>query len=238
MDHVPAGPQTVEISLAGYEPVTLPIQIHPQRLTDLGVVTLVRSTGNLHLTADPENTAYALLSESAGPPVRSGRTPETIPDLPTGRYRVRFIREGLPVIEKEVTVERAHTAVVEQRFDSLPSEVAIPAGMVKVESLPPGAEVFDHERPLGHAPLEISLPSGKRVITAKLAGRESRPREFTLAEGETKVLRFDFTPAKASSKSTPRPRSNARPSRKEEESLPRKVGRSLKKVFNEKNFRW
>ncbi|MEO8354085.1 MAG: serine/threonine-protein kinase [Chthoniobacteraceae bacterium] len=238
MDDVPAGPQTVEISLAGYEPVTVQIQIHSKQLTDLGVITLVRSTGDLHVTADLENTAYVLVAESGEAPIRSGRTPENIPDLPTGRYRVRFIREGLPTIEKEVAVERAQTAVVEQRFDGLPAGVEIRAGFVKVESLPPGAEVFDHDEPLGQAPLEISLPSGKHVIMAKFAGRESRPREFTLAEGETKALRFDFTPAETSSKSTPRQRSNSRQPRTEEESLPRKVGRSLKKVFNGKNFHW
>ncbi len=238
IDDVPAGLQSVEISLSGYEPITVQTEVHSAAITDLGVINLVRSTGNLHVTADPENTPYALLPEFNEAPIQSGSTPENILGLPTGRYRVRFIREGLPTIEKEVAVERAQTAVVEQRFESPPETGELPAGIVAVESLPPGAEIFDHGEPIGKAPMEKSLPTGEHVITAAFAGRESRPRELTLREGATVALRFDFTPVKDSPNSRPLSRPRSRPPQTKEESLPSKVRRSIKKVFNGNNFHW
>jgi serine/threonine protein kinase len=149
---VPDGLHPVEIELAGFERVSMNAQVRAGEFTDLGTLKLERSTGTLQLTTDPEDSSYTLLAQNGETVIRSGRTPEAIPGLPTGEYFVRLQRDGWPAELRKVTVERQQTLVAAHRFGT---------GTLRVTSDPPGAEIVLGDRPLGATPLNVALPTGQ-----------------------------------------------------------------------------
>ena len=83
-----AGAKTVSIKLAGYDPVELPAQISRDNLTDLGTVTLTRSTGAIEITAIPRKASCSFKLVHSDSP---GEPPTTIASF----LRPRFVQGGL-----------------------------------------------------------------------------------------------------------------------------------------------
>ena len=139
--------------------------------------------------------------------------------LEGGHYRIVF--DAAPWPSRSSAVEVAERGMT--RFHH-----AFPHGTIKIESLPPGAEIFYGEDSLGQAPLEIPLPAGTHTLTAEFNDRTSRPRSVTLKEDELQSLRFDFRTSEGSTSG----RKTRRVKKPAEESALTKVGRSIKNFFS------
>jgi hypothetical protein len=176
----------------------------------------------LQLSTTPPGASFAIYpgvvaskTLPATPPLRSGAAPESVADLPPGRYTVFFQLQGWPDDRTEVAV---------QPGEALPVEYTFPYGTVTITSIPDSAEIFAGENSLGHTPLTINLPLGKQTLTAHHPDFPKKTEIVTIEnQTPTKVL-FQLR-ARSHSSST---------KRKEPESAWDKVGNSLKKIFSSK----
>ena len=99
-----SGDKVVSVSLDGYNPVQLPVKVVKNKVADLGLVTLIRSTGEVTVRTIPTAaTCSFMLIESpvAGEadPKKSlagGRTPYKSPLLPTGKFNVLITANDFP----------------------------------------------------------------------------------------------------------------------------------------------
>jgi len=95
---------------------------------------------------------------SAPAPLRSGAAPESVADIPPGRYTIVLRNQGWPDVRAEITLQPGET---------LPVEYTFPHGSAAITSTPDGAEVFLGEISLGHTPLTVDLPLGKQELVAR-----------------------------------------------------------------------
>ena len=151
------GHYTVNISLAGYDPVSLDLEVKDNANTDPGVVRLVRQVGGLELVTDPAGIKYEIRPAASrffatGSGVRQGTTPATIKDLTTGDYIVVLTREGWPNHEENFTIARGDTARVSWKALG---------GSVQITTNPAGATVSRNGIALGVTPLTLEdVPPG------------------------------------------------------------------------------
>jgi predicted Ser/Thr protein kinase len=107
------GTKTVQIKLAGYDPVDVPAQVDRDNLTDVGLVSLTRSTGAAELTAIPRRAACTLrlvhsaaASESPGTIASfSGPAAWKSSSLGTGTYSLTAAVEGFPNATQTIEVK-------------------------------------------------------------------------------------------------------------------------------------
>jgi hypothetical protein len=171
------GAHSVEIALAGFDTVSTEAPVRPNQFTDLGLITLQRSVGTLQITSQPEGSDYALFSAEGDHEIRRGQTPDSIPQLPTGDYRLRVTRPGWPPQDQTITVEREATRIVSNRFGIATLQVATD---------PPGAEIFSDGKSLGVTPLRVELPNGRyENLMTKLADFQPESFSADLILGET-----------------------------------------------------
>lgn len=180
LQDVAAGDYQVTLTLPGFEPHTSQLAVRAREVIDTGSVALARSVGSLLIESQPQESAFTLFAVQDGEEdreIRAGRTPEHVPNLPTGKYRVRFQREPYPAETVDVNVERQTTAKTAHKFGH---------GLLEVVTDPPGAQVHDGEKLLGVTPLGLELPSGThRRLSVSLVGYETRPFEARVLAGET-----------------------------------------------------
>ena len=148
------------------------------------------------------------------PPLQEGIAPESIGDLPPGRYTLFFRNEGWPEERAEISLEPGET---------LPVEYTFPQGCANITSNPDGAEIFLGARSLGHAPLTVDLPIGQQQLTARHPDGPERDQTVTIESDATATVAFDL---RASSSSSSHRR------RRPPESAFDKFSRTLKKVFS------
>jgi hypothetical protein len=176
LQQVSAGESSVTIELPGFEPTTVKAAVRANEFTDMGTIPLVRSVGALLVQTEPQDCAYVLLSADGATEIRRGRTPEQVPNLPTGNYRVRFERAGWPVTELQAEVKRQTTGMTSHRFG---------VGQVAIVTNPAGAEIRNGEKVLGISPLQVELPAGEhRQLTATLAGYKTASFDVKVVLGE------------------------------------------------------
>src|SRR5438552_1414694 len=77
----------LRIMSPGYEPVETSIDFRRKHSVDLPLFRLVRSKGGLQIQSEPPGAQFSLRSED-GQISREGVTPQTIADLPTGKYSI------------------------------------------------------------------------------------------------------------------------------------------------------
>jgi len=161
------GRYTLNITLAGYEPMSLEVEIKENAATDPGVIHLVRQVGSLEITTNPAGISFEV---HPAPPrvstseaeVRQGKTPATLAGLPTGDYVITFKRQGWPDHTENATIERAKTAQVTSKY---------PGGSVTISSTPTGASVIRDGETLGQTPLTLNdLQPGEATYALELAG--------------------------------------------------------------------
>jgi predicted Ser/Thr protein kinase len=149
-------------------------------------------------------------------PLKSGTAPDSIEDLPPGRYTLFFHNEGWPDDRAEITVNAG---------ENVPIDYTFPHGSVNITSVPVGAEILFAGHSLGQTPLTIDLPLGKQKIVAKYAEMSDKSQTITVtAAAETNVT-FQMRSTGAHStraKATPTP--NAMD----------KIGQSFKHLFGGK----
>jgi hypothetical protein len=145
------GHYTVGVTLTGYEPVNLEVEIKDNEATDPGPVRLIRQTGSLEIVTEPAGINFEVRPAAArffaaGADVKQGKTPATLADLPTGDYAVIFSREGWPNRTENVVVESKSTAHITAKFTG---------GTVEITSAPTGANVIRNGTVIGTTPLTL-----------------------------------------------------------------------------------
>lgn len=157
------GKYTAEISMAGYEPAKVELEVQENQVSDPGVVRLVRQIGSLALSTDPEGVSYEVrpAAERFGSNVRDGVTPATLESLPTGEYVVTLTRDGWPTHTETVLIERNRVTKVARNFAG---------GAVNVTSSPQGANVILNGVNVGVTPVTLkNVPIGSVSLELQLA---------------------------------------------------------------------
>jgi serine/threonine protein kinase len=197
-DHAQKTPATFEdleprkynlrIMSPGYEPIETAIDLSGRRAPALPPFHLVRSKGALQIQSDPPGAQFSVRSED-GQISREGTTPQSIVDLPTGRYSVTA-RRGDWKMRDEVEVQRGQTAGKSFAFVS---------GTLKITSEPAGAEILVDGQSRGRTPLQLELPARSHDLTAHLdgwpneqqkidiAGQRENDAHFVFANGSVKI---------------------------------------------------
>jgi serine/threonine protein kinase len=174
------------------------------------------------LNTNPPGASFAVyagviagksLPETA--PLRTGTAPDSVGDLPPGRYTLFFHNEGWPDDRAEVSVNAG---------ESVPVDYTFPHGSATITSTPDGVEIFLGTHSLGKTPLTIDLPLGKQKLVAKLGDMPDRSQLVTIDSATPATVSFQMRERTHSrSKATPTPASALN-----------KIGQSLKHVFGGK----
>lgn len=173
----------------------------------------------LKLTTAPSGARFAIYPgvvagkvPPVAPPLREGMAPDSVEDLPPGRYTLVFRNDGWPEERTEISVEPGET---------LPVDYTFPHGSANITSKPEGAEIFLGARSLGHAPLTVDLPPGKQELVAKHPDRHDKSQTVTIENNATVALTFQL---RAQSSASSR-------HKKAPDSTMDKIGRTMKKFF-------
>ena len=186
IEGLPPGRHAVRLTLAGHVPQELTADIVAAKTTDLGPIKLERAVGTVAVSSDPADIEFSIRPSSTpaeAAPLRRGRTPARLDDLPTGGYVVQFSRAGWPGRTERVNVERGATARVATTFQG---------GTVTINSSPTGATVLQGGLLLGKTPLTLGgLPPQDVTYELSADGYEPLKLSGTVAEG--RELELDGT---------------------------------------------
>ncbi|HEV3392002.1 MAG TPA: bifunctional serine/threonine-protein kinase/formylglycine-generating enzyme family protein [Chthoniobacterales bacterium] len=190
-DHAEKSPATFEeleprryrlrVMSPGYEPIETMVDLSARRAPQLPPFYLVRSKGALELQSDPAGARFSLRSED-GQISRDGVTPQTIADLPTGKYSITAHR-GNWEMRDQIEVQRGDTARKSFRFVTVPT---------KITSEPAGAEIAVDGTPRGRTPIEIQLPASTHVLTAHLEGWPNEEEKVDIGPQQPSMAHFVF----------------------------------------------
>ena len=177
---LPPGKYPLRVMLAGFDAVETKIELKPNQHSALPPLKLRRCTGSLALAARPAEADF----EVRGPEkiVRSGTTPATLHELPTGVYDVQA-RRGEWRVAQRVEIKRGETAV---------SEIVFASGAVAATSTPDGAEIFAEGKSLGRTPMRVELPAGAHELAAQLDGWPGQQQRVIVEADRETVVNFNF----------------------------------------------
>jgi serine/threonine protein kinase len=175
--------------------------------------------GTLQITTTPSGASFSIytgvIPGKAAPatvPARSGTTPDSIKDIPPGRYTLFFQNEGWPDDRVEISLRAG---------ENLPVDYTFPHGSATITSNPDGMEIFLGERSLGHTPITVNLPVGKQDLVFRHPDFPKRTRTVMIENGGSATVAFQLrSTGRAVPKPTPTP------------SGLDKLGNSLKKLFS------
>jgi hypothetical protein len=177
---IPPGKYAVEISLDGYDPLTVEAVVKENQIADLGSVKLQRSKGALHVASSPSGLAYDLRSKANPLLSTRGETPLDATDMPVGDYEITVSREGWPAQKQTVTV--AHEQEQRTLFEFV-------GGSLVITSEPPGAKVQAAGKDLGVTPLRLGeLPPGDLEYAFDLPGYTPATLKATIQPREQASL--------------------------------------------------
>jgi len=173
----------------------------------------------LQLNTTPAGASFAIypgvIAGKTAPitaPLRSGIAPESIGDMPPGRYTLFFHNEGWPDERAEISVQAGET---------LPVDYTFPHGSATITSNPDNVEIFMGERSLGRTPLTVDLPLGKQQLVARHPDLPKRTKTVMIESGTPANVAFQL---RGSGRSSPKP--TPPPSGLD------KLGNSLKRLFS------
>jgi hypothetical protein len=177
-DQLKPGDYSVRVMLAGYEPEVAHFEIEADAQTKAAPLRLLRSVGGAELISRPAGAAFEIRQGDAL--VRSGTTPATLADLPTGDYQLAM---------KIDTHTRSDTLEI-RRGEVTTRDLEFASGLIKISSHPPGAEILVDGQPAGRAPLEIKSFEGEHVVVAKY--RAWPEQRLTLQATQAKPIMAEF----------------------------------------------
>ncbi|HST30421.1 MAG TPA: bifunctional serine/threonine-protein kinase/formylglycine-generating enzyme family protein [Chthoniobacterales bacterium] len=190
-DHAEKSPATFEdldqrkyrlrIMSPGYDPIETTVDLGALRTPQPSAFHLVRSKGLLQIESDPAGAQFSLRSED-GQTSREGVTPQTIVDLPTGKYSIAAHR-GNWEMRDQIEVERGETAKKAFAFVAAP---------LKITSEPTGAEIVIDGTPRGRTPLQIDLPVTSHQVAAQLTGWPNEEQKIDVAAQQANTAHFVF----------------------------------------------
>jgi len=106
-----------------------------------------------------------------------------------------------------------------------------PHGLVRIESQPPGAEIYEGDVLLGTAPVSIPIPPGRHVFVAAMDGNRTVSRTVDVAADQTKDIQFDIKAVSNSRAGREVAHHRHRPRRHAQEPMLAKIGRSIKEAL-------
>jgi serine/threonine protein kinase len=167
------GLHKASVSLDGYEPRDIEVEISAGQRTSPGAVKLERSTGELRLSSEPEETRYEVVAanDTGGNAEKfTGETPDIV-RLPVGTYSVTMKHDG-ELKTAEVTIVRNEMMRQKFTFDKLeppppprPSVLAattspsILASAVAATTPAPSSGAAVSPAPLASDPPGLALPA-------------------------------------------------------------------------------
>jgi eukaryotic-like serine/threonine-protein kinase len=190
-DHAEKSPATFEdleprkyplrIMSPGYEPIETSIDLSGKRPLELPPFHLLRSKGALEVQSEPVGAQISIRSED-GKISREGTAPQSIVDLPTGKYSV-IARRGDWEMRDDVEVQRGATATKSFAFVS---------AMAKITSEPAGAEISVDGKPRGKTPLQLELPVRSHELIAHLDGWPNEQQKIDIDPQRDNAVHFVF----------------------------------------------
>jgi PEGA domain len=176
---LPSGDQVIEITAPGYQPCPIELTVRTGAFVDLGVRSLLKQLGKLRLVTDPAGISYSVV----GPDKKTiaGVTPDTIENLPLGKYDVKLIEPGWPAYAQTTDVNSSNPVEVNREFKG---------GNVELTSDPAGATIYVGGSKLGTAPLTANLPLGPVEVTSRFGTLVSVMQ--TLVPDAQRAVSFHF----------------------------------------------
>jgi serine/threonine protein kinase len=176
---LPKGKQLLGLALSGYKSQSVPIEIRDGSLNDVGLVPLVRETGQLILKSTPSGLSFEIAD--ADNKITVGTTPQTFDTMPTGKYTIRIKRQGWTNYSVPVDLQAGGTNTIEHEF----------AGVnVTLKSDPAGATISIGQTILGKTPLTISLPSESAELVSRIGSLTPIIQQFVPNPTGPNVVEF------------------------------------------------
>ena len=183
------GKYPVRVRLAGYEDYDGEIEVKENEYADSGLIRLERSTGMVRLSSVPAGVEYSFTplpretdeGDQASRP--EGRTPVEAMKVPTGKYKITFVRQGWGSSKKTVTVSRGG----EEKISA-----DLRGGSIDVQSDPAGATVRLQGKVAGTTPLVLpDVPWGAPAqVTVELPTYAPIKQELSPQPGQNIPLRL------------------------------------------------
>ena len=171
----------LRIMSPGYEPVETIVDFRRKHSLDLAAFRLVRSKGALEIQSEPPGAKVSIKSED-GQTSREGVAPQTIVDIPTGRYSI-MARRGDWEMRGNVEV---------QRGDTTKKSFAFVSAITNITSEPSGAEIFVDGKSCGRTPLRLDLPARAHELVAHLNGWPDEQQKIDVSAQRENAARFVF----------------------------------------------
>jgi len=219
---VPAGsPPKSLAEKADPAPEATPVKPLEQQIAG-PIPTAAVNGATLQLTTTPAGASFAIYpgviagkTAPAATPFRSGSAPQSVEDIPAGRYTLFFHNEGWPDDRAEISVNSG---------ENVPIDYTFPHGTVVITSTPDGAECFFGTRSLGKTPLTVDLPVGAQKLVARQPGLSDRSETVAISAETPATVAFKMRSSARGSKAKATPTPSALS----------KVGQTLKHVFGSK----
>jgi eukaryotic-like serine/threonine-protein kinase len=165
----------------GYEPIDSAVDLSSKRPINPPAFYLVRSKGALEIQSDPPGAQFSIRSAD-GRISREGATPQSIIDLPTGKYSL-IAHRGDWEMRDDVEVTRGE--ITHKTF-------AFVSATTNVTSEPSGAEIFVDGKLRGRAPLRLELPARSHELTAHLDGWPNEQQKIEIEPKHENAAQFVF----------------------------------------------
>jgi hypothetical protein len=178
---------------------------------------------SVEIITTPPGVPFHILPAEAGnassEAVETGRSPANLDGLQPGSYQLILGGGRWPSRSLPFQVEEAgKTTLVRD----------LPHGIVRIESQPPGAMIYEGNVFLGIAPVSIPTSPGRHVFVAAVEGDKTVSRTVDMAADQTKDIRFDVKAITPSRTGREVARRRHRPKKHAEEPMLAKIGRSIK----------
>lgn len=190
-ESLPAGPQTVRVMLAGFEPVEEQFEVVPDGSTQVAPVRLQRSRGAAEIRSQPAGATFEL--RQGDEVVARGTAPAQIDGVPVGTHEL-WARINGRELREQIEIRRGETALKEIEFAS---------GKVSITSKPAGAEISVNGQRAGIAPLELMLGEGRHELVAKYRVWPEQRRSITAHRAQPAEAAFEFSTGSVKLTSSP-----------------------------------
>ena len=171
----------LRIMSPGYEPLETSVDFRRKHSPDLPLFRLARSKGALEIQSEPLGAEFSLRSED-GQVLREGVTPQTVADLPTGKYSI-IARQGDWEMNGDIDVQRGETAN---------KSFAFVRAVTNITSEPTGAEIFVDGQSRGRTPLHLDLPARSHELAAHLDGWPDQQQKIDVVAQRDNAMHFVF----------------------------------------------
>ena len=153
------GKYPLRVMLPDFDPIEMEVSVAPAAMLHPPLLKLERSKGSAQLSSIPSGAEFEMRQN--GKPIRHGKTPEMLSNLPTGLYEV-VAKQGTWELKESIEIKRGEVALKTFRFAN---------GSVKIISAPTGATVSSGGKDLGTTPMLLDeVKPGDVSYQLELAG--------------------------------------------------------------------